>query len=270
MSQRATNGMADAWNDLSTSAAKSTYSQTAYADFGGGINRNFFGYPYNSDGATRRAGMVNFKIAQGCAMPTGILYAGSPYHNADTLPCSGIVNATSDSKVGDGEDCVTQCTKGYTPSTEKLGCDSGWLSPATFSCSPSPCSNVTDDKNIADPPCEEGYIIQSGSLCTPVCHPGYTPTIDVVNCSYGELSSNFSCSPASCEVQNVAHGSGAPCAEGGTTVQSGRKCTTKCATGYSASVASLGCHVGVLTPESFTCSPDACTAPSSVVNGLTL
>ena len=49
----------------------------------------------------------------------------------------------------------------------------------------------------------------------------------------------------------------------GTKILSGSACTTRCTTGYVASVASLSCSFGAFTPATFTCNLAPAPAPAS-------
>merc|ERR1719329_758126 len=61
ISQQCTRGMRDRWFDGKAPDAADAMSDLA--TFIGGVYKSGFGYPQNNDGAGRRAGMVNFKIA---------------------------------------------------------------------------------------------------------------------------------------------------------------------------------------------------------------
>lgn len=71
ITQECTPGMADKWFDRVVGWDEiEANSASGYARFIGGVNMSGFGYPENSNGQFRRAGMVNFKmtrLAQGGA-----------------------------------------------------------------------------------------------------------------------------------------------------------------------------------------------------------
>merc|ERR1711924_488892 len=92
---------------------------------------------------------------------------------------------------------------------------------------------------------------------------GYTPSRASLTCSTGVLSpSTFTCSPNPCAAPTVVNqANGGACNEGGS-INSGYSCSTQCAAGRIPSRASLTCSTGVLSPSTFTCSANPCTAPT--------
>lgn len=44
-------------------------------------------------------------------------------------------------------------------------------------------------------------------------------------------------------------------------ISSGESCTSQCGSGYTPSVATLSCSLGKLSPETFSCKPNACSLP---------
>jgi len=67
LTQRCRSRMPDKWFDgRATAEEAAAWSASQYARFVGGVCRNGQGFPGREDGEHRRAGMVNFKVAQVC------------------------------------------------------------------------------------------------------------------------------------------------------------------------------------------------------------
>eukprot|EP00439_Symbiodinium_sp_Y106_P081316 s473_g20.t1 len=103
-----------------------------------------------------------------------------------------------------------------------------------------------------------GKTVESGKVCRTVCKPGYTPSVDRLDCLAEVLTpSTFTCEPDP---------------NGVTTIESSQKCTTQCKEGYHPSDATLSCFAGALTPATWSCledmavSLDPCTPPTKIAN----
>lgn len=129
---------------------------------------------------------------------------------------------------------------------------------------------VPDNISFAgDPPCSEGWAIDSEGQCSPRCRAGYLPSALRLACSQGTLSpGTFSCEEAPCSVPSgVAHMSSRPCTEGTMEqLNAGRTCTLQCNEGFSPTEPVLTCFAGQLRPLNFSCQESPCLAPLAVVH----
>mmetsp|Transcript_18777 Transcript_18777/g.40995 ORF Transcript_18777/g.40995 Transcript_18777/m.40995 type:complete len:976 (-) Transcript_18777:61-2988(-) len=102
-----------------------------------------------------------------------------------------------------------------------------------------------------------GDIIKAGHRFTILCEEGYEPTVSDARCFRGELHpDNIGCVESKCMAPSrIYHRDPeGPCEEGAT-IESGSTCTAQCADGHAASVKTLNCDKGVLTPATFECIP---------------
>eukprot|EP00931_Biecheleriopsis_adriatica_P037665 TRINITY_DN21601_c0_g1_i1.p1 TRINITY_DN21601_c0_g1~~TRINITY_DN21601_c0_g1_i1.p1 ORF type:complete len:552 (-),score=45.75 TRINITY_DN21601_c0_g1_i1:357-2012(-) len=167
--------------------------------------------------------------------------------------------------IDSGSLCATQCDAGYNPSIAALNCDRGTLSPSTFTCQADPCTAPTVTNQASGGACTEGASIDSGSSCTSQCDTGYSPSIAALTCVRGTLTpSIFICRADPCTAPTVTNqASGGACAQG-VSVGSGSSCTAQCLPGFVPSATSLACDRGTLSPSTFTCQADPCTAPTQL------
>eukprot|EP00928_Gymnodinium_smaydae_P027534 TRINITY_DN21270_c1_g7_i3.p1 TRINITY_DN21270_c1_g7~~TRINITY_DN21270_c1_g7_i3.p1 ORF type:complete len:1400 (+),score=149.64 TRINITY_DN21270_c1_g7_i3:206-4405(+) len=165
--------------------------------------------------------------------------------------------------VSHGASCTPACAAGYTASETSLSCSLGVLSPASFACTPSKCPVPTNVSNAAAMPCDTPSIAH-GVSCTPKCAPGYLPTGPPLVCSLGVISPpSFECVSFPCIAPETVKNAATPSCAEGLEILHGGSCTTKCSFGYTPSVVSLVCSLGVLAPSDFTCVGNVCAAPDS-------
>lgn len=196
-----------------------------------------------------------------CPAPTGV-----EFHHK-TGPCQDGSTITS------GSTCVTQCLAGYTPSVASLVCKAATLTPATFQCVPNPCS-IPDVKNTAGSGCEgiKGDKVDSGKACTTTCKTGYTPSEKKLDCYAQVLTPRiFECLEDPCPIPFAKNQEGSGCLGvpgrvDGTVIESGETCRTECLEGYYASVETMSCTTGTLSPASWSCIEDPCPALEGIAN----
>jgi len=191
-------------------------------------------------------------LERGCQAPTGIAHTG-------VETCS---NGTS---IPHGVACDTLCAAGYQPVPDLLHCNLGMLTPATFSCTESPCS-APDGIPHAAHPCTSGSI-HHGETCQSQCDSGYVPSVSHLNCSTGVLSpSTFHCLEAPCtSPSGIPHAAAQACKNGMDTIHGG-VCETQCSAGWVPSTDFLHCSLGVLSPAAFSCTEAPCQAPTGIAN----
>jgi len=184
----------------------------------------------------------------GCSTSTLNNVAGK----AASGPCTDRASGTT---IPEGESCAPACEAGFTPSVASLDCTNGAL--GTFTCDDLSCA-VPAVTNSASP-CDEGQSISAGTACTPKCDDGYIPVVPggaaTLSCSNaGVLSpANFVCQ-ASCATPTLLHGKASGTCLAGEEVDGsahgapasavlvGSSCTVQCATGYTASNATITCE----------------------------
>jgi len=163
-----------------------------------------------------------------------------------------------------GQSCDARCASGYSPSSTSLSCSRGNLTPSTFLCLEDPCPVPVGVSHAASP-CGADTSIQHASSCITRCDVGYSPSVDLLNCSLGTLSpSTFTCSENPCAAPSGIHHAAAPSCAHGSSLSHSSQCITQCSSGYQPSVTQLSCSLGTLTPTSFTCDPVPCVSPSNV------
>ncbi|CAJ1344647.1 unnamed protein product [Effrenium voratum] len=172
-----------------------------------------------------------------------------------------------------GSSCTAQCLAGYTPSAATLSCNAKTLAPATFTCAANPCKLPSVEQSKGNG-CKgvAGDTIESGKACRTVCNAGYTPSVDHLDCLAETLTpATFVCKPDPCPIpfdknQEDSGCVGVAAKNGATSVESSQKCQTQCKAGWHPSVAQLSCFAGTLTPDSWSCDEDPCSAPTKVSN----
>ncbi|CAL1138224.1 unnamed protein product [Cladocopium goreaui] len=188
--------------------------------------------------------------------------------NQEASGCIG-VKKNGATVIESSETCRTQCKEGYHPSSAKLSCFAGELSPATWSCEEDPCPALKNIKNAPELTCRQGDSIISGTVCTTFCSPGYTPSPKSLSCSLGDFTpATYVCKPDPCPLHLVPNRLGSGC-KGVTrpaVIQSGDTCETQCEEGYSPSVKGQKCFAGSLTPTFWSCEPDPCEPPAGIRN----
>eukprot|EP00930_Biecheleria_cincta_P084475 TRINITY_DN7393_c0_g1_i2.p1 TRINITY_DN7393_c0_g1~~TRINITY_DN7393_c0_g1_i2.p1 ORF type:complete len:1438 (+),score=201.48 TRINITY_DN7393_c0_g1_i2:125-4438(+) len=157
--------------------------------------------------------------------------------------------------------CTLQCAEGYTPSTPEASCNAGKFFPETFSCVPNPCTAPTGIQFSAlNGACKERNV-NSGGKCTSSCQPGYSPSVAELSCTAGKLTPQvFTCNPDPCNAPQVANAPTPSCRNGAKPAH-GSKCDTICKEGYTPSLPSLDCELGVFKPEIFRCVEQPCATP---------
>ena len=113
--------------------------------------------------------------------------------------------------------------------------------------------------------CTQGDRVAGLSFCTPSCAEGYGPSESFLNCSCGDLTpATFSCDPLPCDTPLATPfiDGQLPCEEGEATIPSNTSCTVRCAEGYTPSVRTLSCSLGVMDASNLTCEEDPCAIPS--------
>lgn len=196
-----------------------------------------------------------------CPAPTAVEF----HHKKG--PCQDGSTITS------GSPCVAQCLAGYTPSVSSLACNAGTLTPATFQCVPNPCT-IPDVKNSAGSGCDgiKGDKVDSGKACKTSCKKGYTPSEKKMDCYAQVLSPRtFECLEDPCPIPFAKNQEGSGCVGvpgrvDGTVIESGDTCRTECKEGYYASVESMSCTTGTLSPASWSCIEDPCPALEGIAN----
>jgi len=148
------------------------------------------------------------------------------------------------------------------------------LSAVTASwCFWTPCAAPVGIADSATPACAEGNFLRHGASCAPRCANLFSPSLSSLTCSEGVLSpATFTCIGTPCTAPTtVTHAETNPCEDGGlgtSVVAHGASCTPRCTSGYSPNVASMACHLGTLTPSTFTCEGSSCPAPTGISDGL--
>merc|ERR1712107_455109 len=126
---------------------------------------------------------------------------------------------------------------GYVASISLLRCTDGLLNPASFSCSPAPCTAPAGIDHSAVSPCVEGNTTGHGEVCTASCHPGYEAFPSYLSCGLGVLTpQEFVCSAATCAAPSGVSDVGSPPCVEGNSVNFGSTCTARCASGFVPSV----------------------------------
>lgn len=159
--------------------------------------------------------------------------------------------------------CTAACEARHTPSALSLRCELGAFDPSTYTCEPFSCPAPTGVDMAPTVTCAQGDTIEHGTGCTPVCDAGYVPTVDVLDCSLGNLTpESFNCTPAPCQAPSVADAPPDSC-EQGPSVGSGDVCTPQCDPGFTANETELLCNLGSLSPLTFECTGNPCDAPNA-------
>ncbi|CAK0906155.1 unnamed protein product [Prorocentrum cordatum] len=214
-----------------------------------------------------------------CRAPAGVENAGSvPCREgaeigsggACAAVCQGVAHAASPSceqggSIRAGTNCTAACKAGYVPNVTSLTCNQQELPP--FECREKGCTAPTGIENAEDVTCQEGTNILAGGACTAACQAGYAPTAASLTCSHSELRPpSFECYEKRCLAPtSIENAMGESCQEGAE-IHSGGTCTAECEEGYTPSVASLECRLGVFTPASFECYEQGCVAPRDIEN----
>eukprot|EP00929_Paragymnodinium_shiwhaense_P022747 TRINITY_DN14443_c0_g1_i1.p1 TRINITY_DN14443_c0_g1~~TRINITY_DN14443_c0_g1_i1.p1 ORF type:complete len:1322 (-),score=183.34 TRINITY_DN14443_c0_g1_i1:179-4144(-) len=173
------------------------------------------------------------------------------------------------STIKHGSTCTARCKPGHEPSPRHLECQAGEFSPHLFECKALPCAAPLGLPHAnSSGSCSEGSTIESGGICTAQCMRGYSPFPTALNCLEGKLApAAFECQAEPCTAPTgVAHASsGGACMEG-MTIQSGSSCTPQCEKGHLPSIGMLSCLAGGLSPPTFQCQAEPCSAPLHVAN----
>lgn len=168
-------------------------------------------------------------------------------------------------KVRSGSNCTVSCKPGYSPDVESVACYAEAFSPSSFYCQKD-CPAPTTANALGGSICKEagGGSVKAFTKCTLQCADGYDPNTPKAECNAGKLfPEKLECLPKPCPAPtgiDSAASNGA--CKDQDSITSGGQCTTQCMPGYTASVASLACLAGTLTPPAFTCQPDTCVAPT--------
>jgi len=119
------------------------------------------------------------------------------------------------------------------------------------------CNAPYDRRAQGDSICCQGDVIQTGGRCTPFCKEGFSPTINEVRCSRGQLHpSGLKCKPDSCLAPiRIRHAHPKGTCEEGASVKHRRRCTVQCAKGFMPTVESLKCRKGSFRPSTVACVP---------------
>jgi hypothetical protein len=170
------------------------------------------------------------------------------------------------SSVLSGYACSVACAAGYAPSggSAQVTCADGRLSTHTLACSPTWCNVnglATAGRTLGS--CSSSLLrggrLDDGASCTLACAPGYLKTgSGDVTCTNARLSTpSITCAPLPCVMGNYTAGlrTQGTCGGPGTSLQSGRSCTVRCASGSFASGGSavVSCTTGRLAAPTLTC-----------------
>jgi len=193
-----------------------------------------------------------------CAVPTTRHQAASP--------CKENWNTYTSSSIPSNATCTPQCEPGYHSTVENMSCHKGELEPSTYVCEEAPCDSPTISD--ASKPCKEGSQMEHDTACTTQCDAGFSPSVAALLCNRSNfIPPSFSCDPDPCVMPSARNAPPMPCQGlSSPTILSGSVCTPVCDDGYNASVLSLSCSKGVLTPKNFTCNGKGCGAPGSIPN----
>jgi len=94
-----------------------------------------------------------------------------------------------------GGSCTTQCAAGYAPSTSRLSCSRGRLSPSSFLCDEADCE-APEVVHGASPSCSGLPRVKSRESCSPQCQDGYVASQSLLQCLRGKLEpESFVCEP---------------------------------------------------------------------------
>ena len=94
------------------------------------------------------------------------------------------------------------------------------------------------------------------------CQEGYSPSVVEQKCFAATMTPTFwTCDEDPCDAPGGIRNSAEETCKEGKSVSAGQLCTAQCASGFSPSVASLGCSLGKLSPSTFSCVPDPCKIP---------
>lgn len=166
-----------------------------------------------------------------------------------------------------GERCTPQCAASFQPSPKTLLCSLGVFEPRTFTCAPLGCSAPQGIPFAEAAACQEGSVVAHGSACTARCQPGYTAWPPSLACGLGNLSpASFDCLPSGCSAPSRIGMAAEPSCVEGAFIQSGGACTAKCAPGYYPTTLAMICFGGALLPDSFSCQPLPCSAPTGITD----
>jgi len=119
----------------------------------------------------------------------------APAHpETDTLFTSCLIGES----ILDGEMCVPACPEGQIPDVPSLACSAGVLNPLNFSCISPDCQSPTGISFAGVPACNGLVNVTPGGNCTPVCAPGYHPSVPSLICGLDGWfvnNASFVCEP---------------------------------------------------------------------------
>eukprot|EP00439_Symbiodinium_sp_Y106_P044263 s621_g5.t1 len=198
-----------------------------------------------------------------CAAPTGDEDYATP-------------SCAEGAQIPHGGTCTARCRSGSSPTPRSLQCFVQTMEPRNFTCGKT-CNAPSGVANALEPSCAEGALLEHGTLCSPRCAAGFSPLVALdVSLQDGPLQprcvdsfmqpSTFTCAPGVCAAPANLSGAAEPACFEGWNIGSGGVCTAACQPGFRASPETLVCEATVLTPASFSCRAQGCTAPVDIDN----